>query len=424
MNTKIFVTLVLLSLGLNASTVAAKDYAIAITPHVSAAQAKAYYTKTLGFLVKLQAGDSALIINGDSLATLGRFTIPNDPIYASPKARLMYNKAVVGKMAQLAKSAKVPSDRVAGAVRLPQLLRHITANNNADDIEVIVLGSALYDVPATPAFSMVDGVFPSDGHLKSGRDTTPFGISNPNQLTGLRLHLGYNDTALSDRHIYFIERFWELYAGMQEAQLVSFTKDLSTLFNRAKGKVKAPQNSYTLGASDKLEMIRLVPTALHQQSIYNRSLTSAALSKQQLLKAKNVQVGIAWQCQDCDLDLYARANPDAQVLWFGHTKSPLGVYFKDYQKSPDTKNGYETIAYSEAIDLRALQIYVNFYKGTAPNGVKGELRISVDGQTYSKPFHIKAQQGGGAKAILPAINAGLVAGKTMLAIDPLTVVKR
>ncbi|MCJ8271622.1 MAG: hypothetical protein MJK04_19760, partial [Psychrosphaera sp.] len=394
MNSKTLVFSVLLGLGLNANTAAAKEYAIAISPNVSKAQAKVHYSKAVGFLITMQEGDSALVINGDSLATLGRFTIPKDPIYASPKARVKYNKAVVGKMAKLAKAANAPSSRIAGAVRLPQLLRHIGANKIAPEIDVIVLGSALYGAPAQPAFSMKDGVFPSDGHLKHGRDITPFGVVHPAQLSGLRIHLGFNDTGLSDRKLHFIERFWALYAQAQGAELVSFTKDLPTLFNRAKNNVEPPQNNYKQGNSDKLQMIRLAPQKLQSQSIYNRPVSTSVLKAKQLQKAKNVQLGISWQCQDCDLDLYSRARPDAQVLWYGHTKSPLGIYFKDYQKSPDTKNGYETIAYTTAIDLRALQIFVNFYKGDAPKGVRGEVRISVDGKTYSTPFHIKAKRGG------------------------------
>ncbi len=424
MNTKTLLQLALFGLGLSASTAAAKEYAIAISPNVSKAQAKAHYSKAVGFLLTMQQGDSAFVINGDSLATLGWFTIPKDPIYASTKARFTFNKGVVGKMAQLAKSAKVPSVRVAGAVRLPQLLRHIASNKTASEIDVIVLGSALYDAPATPAFSMKDGVFPSDGHLKHGRDITPFGVVHPAQLSGLRIHLGFIDTGLSDRKLFFVERFWALYAQAQSAKLVSFTKDLPTLLSRTKNNVEAPQNSYKQGNSDKLQMIRLAPQKLQAQSIYNRPVSTSALKTKQLQKAKNVQVGIAWQCQDCDLDLYARARPDAQVLWYGHTKSPLGIYFKDYQKSLDTKNGYETIAYTTPIDIRALQIFVNFYKGNAPKGVRGEVRISVDGKTYSKPFHIPAQKGGSSKAVLLAIRSGQVASNAMIAINPLDVVTR
>jgi hypothetical protein len=49
MNSKTRILLVLLCLGLSASNAVAKDYAVALTSHVSAAQAKVYYSSVMGF---------------------------------------------------------------------------------------------------------------------------------------------------------------------------------------------------------------------------------------------------------------------------------------------------------------------------------------------------------------------------------------
>lgn len=421
MNVKTVVTSLLLGLGLNAS-VAAKDYAIALTPNVSTEVAKQHYSAAIGFLVAMQPGDTALILDGEHLATLGTFTIPTNPIYNSPKARFMFNKAVAANMAKFAKAAKAPSNGVNGAVRLPQLLRHIATNKSGAAIDVIVLGSALYDEQSDSAFSMKGGIFPGDGHLKYGRDVTPFGIANPAQLAGLSLHIGHSDHYPSDRHHYYIQRFWSLYMQAQSGKLVSFTSDIPTLFNRAKTGQGAPQNDYKASDTDKLEMIRLAPLKVKQQSIYNRPLTKAALSRKQVRKAHDVQIGISWQC-DCDLDLYAVAYPGAPVLWFGHTKSEQGIYFKDYQQAPGAENnGFETIAYSVPIDLRALKLYVAFYRGKAPKGVNGEVRISVDGKTYNKAFHIAATEGDATNNALVTIKSSNITSKNIIAINPLDVI--
>ena len=47
-----------------------------------------------------------------------------------------------------------------------------------------------------------------------------------------------------------------------------------------------------------------------------------------------MKIGIRWR-GDIDLDLYAAANPEAETLFFQHTRSPEGYYFKDHRSSPD-----------------------------------------------------------------------------------------
>lgn len=420
----LFQTLLAATLSLSATAVVAKDYAIVLSPNVDKAQAATQFKQSISFLTSLKPGDVAMVINGDTVATLGHFTVPQDAGYGSPKALLRYNGAVIGQMARFAKAAEVSPARVKGSVNLPAAVRHIATNKRGYKIDVVVLGSVLYDAPAQPQFSMKGGIIPGDGHLKHGLGDTPYGVSAPELLKGLRVHMGYDDILPTSQHKHYIERFWSLYMQAQGAQLVSFTSDIPTLFERARFNSTTPQNSYKVEATDKLEMIRLAPPAVEQKSIYHRAISGAALSAQQVRKASNVQIGIAWQCLGCDLDLYARAQPGAQVLWFGHTKSDLGVFFKDYQVSPTTEQGYETIAFSTPIDLRALQIFVNFYKGDAPQGVNGEVRISVDGRTYAKPFHISAQGGAGLKAVLPAIQSGSIGTPALIAINPLDVVKR
>ncbi len=359
-----------------------------------------------------------------SLSTISTFIVPDKPAYKHPKAKFAANKAVIGKLIQFADDANGAGN--AGAVRLPQLLQHIAANlAPSAGMDVIVLGSPLYKDSKDPAFSMAEGLVPSDGHLTTGRDKTPFGISGNKTLSKLRVHIGTEGEgwAKSDLHRNFVQRFWTLYVEAQGGgKLVTFTGDLPTLFQRVTNNTEAPKHDYVIEPSDKLEMIRLVVKT--GQSIFERSVTTAALPADQAAKAQGVELGISWDCQSCDLDVYAQPHPGAETLFFGHSASKEGVYLKDYQISPRTIKGYETIVFSAPLALHQLRIAVNFYQGHASQqGVKGELRLSVNGATYAAPFTITALSGNKGAGAEQTIASGKPASSQWIIIDPLAVVK-
>jgi hypothetical protein len=45
------------------------------------------------------------------------------------------------------------------------------------------------------------------------------------------------------------------------------------------------------------------------------------------------------------------------------------------------------------VDVREVEVFVNFYKGYCPGGPRGEVRIEFDGRIYSAPFSIPAERG-------------------------------
>jgi len=252
-----------LTLGLASNTAIAKDYTIAISPYISQADAKAQAISILQFMTSLKAGDETTLLDGFNLKTIGTFTIPENPLYNSPKARLGFNGQAVGSLMKFAKSSHLPNrdnqPSVVGALRLPQLFRYI-ANNIMGETEIIILGSPLFDDPLEPSFSMAKGIYPSDGHLKNGRDKTPFGIAgNIDVLNNMRIHMAYGDAykTISDQRDFQINRFWTLYIEAQSGQLISFVGDLKTLFKRIQRSMNAPKHNFKLNNSDKLEMIRL-----------------------------------------------------------------------------------------------------------------------------------------------------------------------
>src|SRR5207245_3381732 len=92
-----------------------------------------------------------------------------------------------------------------------------------------------------------------------------------------------------------------------------------------------------------------------------------------------------------DLDLYATPRPGAETLYFEHVRSPEGYYYKDHRSSPGRE--YEFIEFESPVDVREVEAFVNFYKGSCPGGARGEVRIEFDGRIYGLQFFITAENG-------------------------------
>ncbi|MEW8626265.1 MAG: hypothetical protein AB2551_10975 [Candidatus Thiodiazotropha sp.] len=406
-----------------------RELVIAVSPHQETTAARQQATEVFKFLTTLEPGDTATLIDGYNLMLIGEWKTPTKSAYRSPKARLAVNRQAVAALLHFADNAAKPGvedqPSVTGALRLPQLLRHVAGNFPVSvRRELVILGSPLYEDRDTPALSMTEERFPGDGHLFASIRKTPYGAAgNPKLLAGLAVHIGYGAAGLpgSERHDEFVRRYWTLFVEAQGGELVSFVGDLPTLFSRMKVGTPALKHDYAPERSNKLEMIRLAPVEV-QKSIYDRPIEGTPLSKSQSRRAERVEVGITWHCDSCDLDLYAQAHPGAALLYFSQTTSPEGRYWKDYRNSPKGTNGRESILFTVPLDLRVLRLAVNFYAGQAPQGVEGEIRLAVDGQTYATAFHISANEGNAGVDMRQIMATGKADTPYSILIDPLRVV--
>lgn len=426
----VFLSLLLVLFAL-AGHASARDMAIGLSPYLDAADAEAQIKSVLQFLAEtLEPGERCILFDAYRVQTLGTFMVPDKAVYRQPKAKIQANRQVVGAMIQFARTAKRPQGEsepsVVGAIRLPQALRFIGEDYPVmQDADVILLGSPLYDDPKDKPFTMRPNHIPGDGHLTKARSVTPYGIKGQDSvLAKRRVHLAFPDGnwRQDDHHEYFVRRFWTLFVEGQGGQLSTFTNDLPTLFQRVKSNAPSPKHGYTAEPTDKLEMILMrPPTVKHQTSIYERPISSTQLPANLLRQASPVEVGITWECGGCDLDLYGQREPGATAIWFLNTQTSDGQYFKDFRNSPRSANGYETLAFHVPVDLNALLLAVNFYHGSAPGGVKGEVRISLNGQTYAKVFHIPAQEGNGGVGRQETLTARRANNAGWLVLDPLEV---
>lgn len=430
MKTRMILLSLLFVLFAVTSPASAYEMAIGLSPYQDPRQAETQVKQVLQFLTDtIQPGQSVLLFDAYHLRTLGVFAVPTNPSYRHPKAKVQANAKAIGSLLTFAKQAGLPpgaqESAMSSALRWPQALRFIGQNYPAKEkAHLILLGSPLFDDPAEQGFSMRHGRIPGDGHLTSERARTPYGTKGQETvLTQWRVHLGFPGWSWKrdDHHAFYVQRFWTLYVERQGGQLVSFTNDMPTLFERVRTNAAAPPHQYKAEQSDKVEMIQLRPPTVKQSSIYERPVTTAPLSAEALRHATNLEAGITWECGGCDLDLYGQHAPGTPVLWFLNMQTPGGTYFKDWTSSPRASSGYETLAYQMPVDVNSMLLAVNFYHGKASGGVKGEVRISLNGQTYAKAFHIPAQEGNGGVGRQETLASRRATNAAWLVIDPLEV---
>jgi hypothetical protein len=202
----------------------------------------------------------------------------------------------------------------------------------------------------------------------------------------------FGDPWVSEIHQEKIARFWTLYLKGQGAKLGSFAGDLATVFNASVGSnlAEARDARYEINrAQSKIEMLRITRDIGVADWITRDVLPNIA-QRPPSITVGPMKIGIRWQ-GNIDLDLYATPWSGAETLFFEHTRSPEGYYFKDHRSSPQRE--YEFIEFETLVDVWQVQAMVNFYEGNAPRDPSGEIRIEFDGKIFSGPFSFSASHG-------------------------------
>lgn len=381
---------------------AAIRYVIGISPFLDKSVKDDLYRRIITFVLDHMPLNSSLsIYDAYNIRSVTQIIVPDVRAFRSSKTRANQFKEPIQQLRQFvaatAERPTAPRLNLDQAVRFPQFMDFVGENlcKSKDPLVVMVLGSPLYLDAKEPGFSMIDGYFPSDGHLLASREQSVFGLkTRANALTNVTVHFGwFGDPWVSAVHQEKIARFWTLYLAGQGGTLATFCGDLPTLFNA----VHAPRNLAENRASKfeidpaekKIEMLRITRDASMADWITRDNVTSG----QQPPPSKTVgpmKIGIRWKGKS-DLDLYASATPHSETLFFEHTRAPEGYYFKDHRSSPDRE--YEFIEFESPVDVFQVEAMINFYEGSAPGGPVGEVRVEFDGRIYSSRFNLAASKG-------------------------------
>ncbi|MEW6156512.1 MAG: hypothetical protein AB1813_03730 [Verrucomicrobiota bacterium] len=376
-------------------------YVVGLSPFLDKSVKDEVYRRLVVFLLEQMPVESSLwIYDAYHQRTITQIDIPNVRAFQSGKTRANQFKDPIRKLKEfLAANPERPSAQLnlESAIRLPHFMDFVgeTVHTPGGKVVAIILGSPLYVDHKEPGFSMLGGYFPSDGHLTASRDQSVFGLKErAGLLQGMTVHFGYfGDPWVSEIHREKITRFWTLYLRGQGARLQTFCGDLATIFQSVRTPAETAESAedrYALDAKQtKLEMLRITRDVGVADWITREELPHAQLQPPSRTVGP-MKIGIRWQGR-IDLDLYASPRRAGETLYFEHTRTADGYYFKDHRSSPDRE--YEFIEFETPVDVWEVQARVNFFEGRAPGGTGGEVRIEFDGKIYSSRFSIAASHG-------------------------------
>ncbi len=393
-----------------------RAFVIGLSPFLPDSVKDEVYRNIVRFVVQdLPLNSSLVIFDAFDLKSVTQLTVPNRRVFDSPKTRANQFAPAIGALKSFLaeQHPKPPNSRLKfdAALLVPGFCDFLADNlpGLSGPVSVLLLGSPLYQDAKEPGFSMVDGYFPSDGHLLATREKSVFGLSDAPKLVGSSafgpsgpvrpvVHWVYfGDPWMNDLHQEKITRFWSLYFDGRGGILASISGDLATALQgfRDRPEAAAPSAKRWTLASDqtKIEMLRITrQVPVTDWLTGDHSPGSAPLAPTVLVGP--MRIGIRWS-PNIDLDLYATPKPGAETLFFQHPRSPEGYYYKDHRASPGRE--FEFIEF-EKVDVRQVEAFVNFYKGSCPGGPHGEVRIEFDGRIYSAPFEISAAEGNRARS--------------------------
>jgi hypothetical protein len=376
------------------------EFVVGISPFLNKGVKDEVYRGLVRLLVEnLPLNSTISIYDAFELKSITQLNLPDNRAFSSPKTRAnQFAGAVQTLRGFLAQDHPKPTNAhlsFDAAIRLPQFCDFLEDNLRGTNapLRVLLIGSPLYQDAKEPAFSMVDGYFPSDGHLQVSCERSVFGLRT-NSLRGLDIHWVYlGDPWLSDLHKEKVTRFWELFLEQRGARLLTFCGDLPTAFHafcERKEAEPAYLHRWTVDRQQtKVEMLRVNRNVDLIDWITRDTLPETDVRRPSTMIGQ-LKIGIRWKA-NIDLDLYATPHHGAETLYFEHPRSTEGYYYKDHRSSPGRE--FEFVEFEQPVDIREVQASVNFYQGACPDGPRGEVRIEFDGRIYSAPFFVPASQG-------------------------------
>ncbi len=378
-------------------------YIVGLSPFLDKERKDEIYQGIVRLVVEKAPLNSVFhLYDGYHLQTITTIDIPAISAFKSTRTRAnQFRKQIQNLRDFLAQAPPSETDQpldLSNAVRFPQFLEFVSENLFEADVptRVIVLGSPLYVDTRELGFSMLNGYFPSDGHLKAPQDKSVYSLERrENALKDVVIDFGYpRDPWISDIHRQRVARFWTLYSQMQGAKLHRFTGDLATVFDSATSstqEIHTPRTECEIDPeSQKPEMIRITRDIGMTDWITSEVPRNLGVRPPSRTRGP-MKIGIRWT-ENIDLDLYAKPGRNRETLFFQNTDSDEGYYFKDHRSSP--QNEYEYIEFEKPVDVWDLRASVNFYEGrTSAPGPSGEIRIEFDNHTYVGRFSIPKTKG-------------------------------
>lgn len=420
---KFFTGLLIFLLTLPAH-VSARDSIVGLSTSQTPAALEAQVERLIGHAVAtLEPRQAMRFFDASHPGLIATFTAPDGAGAGNPRAMVQANRMALGQLKQFIDAA-APDPNHAGHIHLPEFFRFIRQNHAVveDGADIIVLGAPITDDHQAPSTTMQNGRVPNDGHIAAHVGQSIYATTGlTGSLAGYDVYLGLIGELweVSEAHAYHVERVWSLTAERHDASLAYFGDDLNTLFAMAGKDVVNRTHPQPLMPMEKLEMLQFAPDNGAVADIFTRPLEVAPAPRPIWESATSPRIGITWEQQDADIDLYVRPNPTAEVIYFGNASTQQGRLFKDFQNSP--ASGFETVQLNGTVDLSQVYIALNYYSGSSPQGLSGELRIAIGDQVWAAPFTIPATSGNRGQGVIPVLRDQIPSSDAWIILEPIDV---
>lgn len=359
-------------------------------------------------LLTLQKGDTLILTGSGGERRIASITLEANP-GENQVVRRRYFEARYSNQIRLIKDflselPKQPDSR-GNLTRLAKSLNVVDREFPGQKKKIVYLGSPIVQDPAV--WSMAKA-YPTDGVFFD--QSSPYAITGSEQaLKNTEIHVVHSvslsefSQAYPDIHNTALRRFYAAYFQLLGGQLASWSGQVSHLSRLTINQYPAI-NVANIDKFKKSAMVEVrSPVQIKADEKLNFSFWASPVSANPPPPSatfSKVVLGITWNCANCDLDLYARADGDDIELSFARQSSKLGRHLKDLLDMTPANKGYETIVFSSPVDLNRLKVAINHYAGTTNDPIDIQFRIKVDDGLYFKSYRLSAgggNRGGGSR---------------------------
>ncbi|MEM6758173.1 MAG: hypothetical protein AAF601_01705 [Pseudomonadota bacterium] len=404
----------------------ARDTVVALSSAQAEIVLKAQAEQALQHLIQTMApGETSHFYDATAVRRIGTFEVPKEAGDWSARRLANHNKAGIAALGRFIRSAEqIPG--APGKIDMPGLLRSLRANTPAGEAgaDLIVIGHPVHNPSKAPSQSMLGGRAPSDGHIAATPAQSVYATQGlPGSLEGYDVYFGLlgGDWSVSPPYTHHVKRFWTLSLEGHGASMAYIGDDLATLYARAGRDTPNAPHEEPLRADEKIEMLTFAADDGSVPDLFRTPLQEAAAPEPVWRAASSVTIGITWEVEGADLDLYVRPSPSADVIYFSNADTPEGRMFKDFTLSPGT--GFETVALKQPVDLSRLHLAVNYYGGAqSSSGVRGELRLAIGNEVWAAPFRITARRGNRGNGVETVVRENTAPNTAWIIVDALEVI--
>lgn len=399
----------------SATAEAPRHYVIGVSPNYSPAVRQTVYRSIIDFIARdMPTGSSFTVLDAWNMREVAQGEVPMhrgyDPIgngqRHSPNRLTLFERQrdLIRRfvMTPQGEATTLPAASIDPARFLVDVGQYYLRPRT----QVILIGNPIYHDERAPELSFRDGFFPSDGHIRASSQATIFGCAgHENLLQNVAVHFAFGEEPqwFDSRHDAAVHRFWSLYVAGLSGTLATFHRDPAVAFRQAaSGRGTADETFALEPEATKVEMV-----AIRRQQL-DRTILELLFEDDATIRARydqvrplrgrsgTVRVGIAWECQSCDIDLYVARDRRAPELFYARRRTDAGQFYKDFAAQnlvPAPVHGYEYVELENVQDVRAVATGVNFYSGHQQGGVRGTLRVEFDGRVFASSFYIPAESG-------------------------------